>query len=250
MKYLRSRDNTIWVDVGDFHPRSSLGTLRNYLVGNWKEHPNSFPLAKEVESWAKAVWRLKGGSWWRFIKTICCFLSLTMRKEANFVLEGGWRTFKGGVLNIDRWNPNSGCVKRKNQVNVAWVKVVGLPLQLWTHDILRMIEDGCGGFLAIDKETTLKTKMLWARILGKLKGKESLSIVNILADARSYKLQLWREMPPWVAKVYPSKRVVDFEVQNKEEDECTKRIAQGVCNGRKFRFDEDLTSRGDMEEGQ
>ena len=62
VKCQKSRDNTIWVDAGEFHPKSLLGTLKNCLVGSWKELPDSLPSAKEVESWAKVVWRLKGGS--------------------------------------------------------------------------------------------------------------------------------------------------------------------------------------------
>ena len=36
--------------------------LKNCLVGSWKELLDSLPSAKEVELWAKTVWRLKGGA--------------------------------------------------------------------------------------------------------------------------------------------------------------------------------------------
>ena len=49
------------MDAGESHLRSSLGTLKNCLVGSWKERSDALPSVKEVESWAKAVWRLKGG---------------------------------------------------------------------------------------------------------------------------------------------------------------------------------------------
>ena len=55
----------------------------------------------------------------------------------------------------------------KEEVKEAWIRVVGLPLHLWSQEILKMIGDSCGGFLAIDKETTLRVKVSWARILVK-----------------------------------------------------------------------------------
>ena len=33
--------------------------------------------------------------------------------EANYALEGGCRMFRGGRLDLERWNPDPGCVKRK-----------------------------------------------------------------------------------------------------------------------------------------
>ena len=37
---------------------------------------------------------------------------------------------------------------------------VGLPLHLWTGEILRRISDRCRGFMALDKETALKIELL------------------------------------------------------------------------------------------
>ena len=53
--------NTIWVDAGDPDPSSSWGTLKNGLVGSWKEPLDLTPLTRELESWARAAWKLKGG---------------------------------------------------------------------------------------------------------------------------------------------------------------------------------------------
>ena len=78
--------------------------------------------------------------------------------------------------------PRSWVCEKKNQLNKVWVRIVGLPMHLWTCDVLRMIEDGCGGYLATDEETTHRTKVLiWARILAKAEGRERLSTVNILS---------------------------------------------------------------------
>ena len=104
------------------------------------------------------------------------------------MLERGSNLFRGGVLSLERWTLESGCVKSKNLVNEAWVRVVGLPLHLWTRETLKQIEDGCGGFLKVDKEIELRTKVSRARILVRLKGMARPNTVNILAGSRSYEL--------------------------------------------------------------
>ena len=58
------------------------------------------------------------------------------------------------------WSPEAGWVKCLETIEEAWIRVVGLPLHLWRHDVLKMIGDNCGGFLAIDKETTSRTKVM------------------------------------------------------------------------------------------
>ena len=59
------------------------------------------------------------------------------------------------------------------------------------------------GFLAMDKETTLKMELRWARILVKVEDKKKLSSINMLAGARNYEIQIWWEIQPWVAEVFP-----------------------------------------------
>ena len=51
--------NTVWVDVGDCMSKETLGILKHCLVGRWKDLPNSFPLASDVEAWENTMWRLK-----------------------------------------------------------------------------------------------------------------------------------------------------------------------------------------------
>ena len=88
-------------------------------------------------------------------------------------------------MHLEWWNPTVGCGSRKNQVKEVWIRVIGLPLLLWTREILKKLGNRNGGFLAMDKGTTLKMDLLWARILVKMEGKEKPSSVNILVGARS-----------------------------------------------------------------
>ena len=81
--------------------------------------------------------------------------------------------------------------------------------------------------MAVDKVTETKKEVKWARLLIKLSGKAMPSAVNILEGPRSYELQIWWEIPPWVTGVYPvSSRVVGKNP--KEEDEEGARAAERV----------------------
>ena len=110
------------------------------------------------------------------------FLEFESPEEAKWVLESGRRNFRGRVLQLERWNPDAGCIRRKGSVQEAWVRVVGLPLHLWKTEILKKIGDACGGFLAIDKITVLRMEMEWARILIKTTGLPRPSTVNIICN--------------------------------------------------------------------
>ena len=48
-------------------------------------------------------------------------------------MENGSRVFKGDVMHLEWWNPSVGCASRKNQAKDVWIRVVGLPLHLWTR---------------------------------------------------------------------------------------------------------------------
>ena len=87
----------------------------------------------------------------------------------------------------------------------VWMRVVGLPLHLWTVETLRRIGDSCGGFLDVDRDTALRTKTMWARLLVKLEGMDRPSVINILEGSRCFELQVWWELPSWMTEVHPSK---------------------------------------------
>ena len=148
-------------------------------------------------------------------------------EEAKWVLESGRRSFKGGLLQLDWWSPETGCIRSRGFVQEAWIRVVGLPLHLWTPEILRKIGDACGRFVAEDKATEMKKEMKWARMLIKSEGKARPSTVNILEGPRSYELQIWWEIPPWVTGVYPAVSRV-AEKFPREEDEVVARAARRV----------------------
>ena len=154
-------------------------------------------------------------------------LEFNSPEKAKWVLESGRRSFNGGVLQLEWWSPETGCIRSKGAAQETWIRVLGLPLHLWTPEILRKLGDACGGFVAVDKVTERKNEMKWARMLIKSEGKFRPSTVNILEGPRSYELQIWWEIPPWVTGVYTGVPR-GAEKNQKEEDEVVAHVAKRV----------------------
>ena len=168
---------------------------------------------------ANRAWRLKGRISFHPLNQNLFLLGFDLSEEANWVMENGSRIFRGGVLQLEWWTPSTGCTGGKGQELEAWIRVVGLPLHLWIGEILKKVGDSCVGFVALDEETTLKKDLKWERILVKRNSTGKPSSVNLLAGARSYELQIWWEIQPTVAEVYPrSSRTSGTPAESGEED--------------------------------
>ena len=143
----------MWVTVEECVPQGLFGTLKYYVIGWWKKPPNPFLTTKEIEEWEKVVWRLKESLMVAFLRKDLLFLEFVDPEDAKWVIKAGNRSFGGNPLQLGWWNPDVGCVKRKDLIKEIWMRVVGLPLHLWTGEILKKIRDSCEGFIAIDKQT-------------------------------------------------------------------------------------------------
>ena len=216
----RSRQETIWVDISEYSPNGDLGLLKYGVVGSWKVLPAKTQTLTEVVDWAKRVWRLKGRIAIHPLNHNLFFMGFELSEEAIWVMENGSRICRGGVMQLEWWSPFSGCKGIRDQEKEAWIRVVGLPLHLWTGEILEKVGDSCGGFVAMDEGTASKTDLLWARILVKINTKEKLDSINLIVGDRSYAIQIWWEIRPTVAEVISkSSRAIGDPADAGEEDD-------------------------------
>ena len=202
-----SGKNAVWVDVGDCVYGKEVGSLQFSMIGRCKKNPEFYPTVEELEVWFREAWSLNEGVKLAVLNEDLLILEFNSPEKAKWVYESGRRS--------------------KGSVQEAWIRVVGLPLHLWTTEIFRKLGDVCGGFVTVDEDTEMKKEVKWARLLIKLSGKAKPSAVNILEGPRSYELQIWWEILPWVTGVFPvSSR---FAGKNtKEEDEEGARAAERV----------------------
>ena len=188
--------DALWLDISDYILKGDLGLLNDGVVGSWKSQLATNTISSKVEAWAKKAWRLKGNMFFHPLNQNLFFMGFDLTEEADWVMENGSRICRGEVLLLERWTPSTGCTRSKSQNQEAWIRMVGLPLHLWTEEILVTIGYSCGGFVAMDKETSLMKNLLWARILVKMKSSGRPTSVNLLTGAKSYELQLWWEIQP------------------------------------------------------
>ena len=223
-----SMESAVWLDVGDCGGGKELGSLQFCLIGKWKIKPDPHPTAKVMEVWFKDAWRLNEEVELTVLNEDLLMLEFDLPEKAKWVLESGRRNFKGGVLQLDWWRPEAGCLRRKDSIKEVWIRVVGLPLHLWKPEILRKLGEACGGFVAVDENTEKKMEARWARLLIKVEGKSRPSVVNILEGSRSFELQIWWEIPPWVTEVYPVSSRIEArnpEVEDDGEARAVKRLS-------------------------
>uniref|UniRef100_M1DPK7 Uncharacterized protein n=1 Tax=Solanum tuberosum TaxID=4113 RepID=M1DPK7_SOLTU len=81
------------------------------------------------------------------------------------------------------------------RLDQVWIRVVGLPLQLWSQKVFREIGNLCGGWIRTEEETELRNHLKWARM--KVRG-DSDSVpksVELVHEGLTFKVTIWVEMP-------------------------------------------------------
>lgn len=71
--------------------------------------------------------------------------------------QGRW---KNCSFHIEWWNPLIGSVPNILTSKETWVRLVGIPLHLWSQNVFREIGGVCGGWIATEEETSLKKPSL------------------------------------------------------------------------------------------
>ena len=216
----RGNQDMIWMDISKFISKEFLGSLKHGVVGGWKSKQASDPPLNDLAAWAKRAWRLKGDVNFQKLSQKLFLMGFESVEEAEWVMENGSRIFRGEAMSLEWWSPSIGCEGRKEQESEVWIRVVGLPLHLWSEEILKELGDKCGGFVVMDKATIHRKDLRWARILVKNSCSRKPSSVNILARARSYELQIWWEIQPKLVDVYPKVyRPKGLLTRSSEEDD-------------------------------
>ena len=109
-------------------------------------------------------------------------------KEAHCVVSSGSRVMGGFHLGLEYWNPKTGCWIEEEIEKEVWVKILGLPISLWSLVILKKIGEECGGFVEIDERTRSMGEIQWARLLVKTRGDIRPSVLEIEVEEEVYTL--------------------------------------------------------------
>ena len=85
-------------------------------------------------------------------------------KEARRILRKGTRRLGASQYPLGNEEENVGCNVGGDAGKTMWVRLLGLPLHLWSRPVLKRISDRCGGFIVADENTTFMSDLCWARI--------------------------------------------------------------------------------------
>ena len=110
--------------------------------------------------------------------------------EAEQAFKLGSISVGGIFLRLEKWRPETGCLREGENNSEAWVWVVGLPVSLWERDILRRIGEACGGFLAADYQTEKMEELQWARLLVKRNGEALPNAMEVWVEEVCYSVTL------------------------------------------------------------
>ncbi|KAL6330900.1 hypothetical protein AAG906_009328 [Vitis piasezkii] len=144
---------TVRVEVTKEEVGRNLSKLDHCIVGTWNHNAAK---GDDLRGWGTQlarIWRLKGNLGLAKMERGKVLMEFELPAEAEQVSKIGSISFGGLFLRLEKWRPETGCLKEGERSNEAWVRVVGLPVSLWERDILRKIGDACGGFLAVDHQT-------------------------------------------------------------------------------------------------
>ena len=170
--------------------------LGRCLVGCFGGSSESIPSLPSLKRWAYEVWLLKGEIRILRLGGALVLFEFQNKWEADMVLLRGSRRIKDREFILQRWGPVVGCTWKESQE--VWVRVVGLPLHLWSRDVFKSIGDYCGGFVAVDEDTALFSQLQWARILVKNSGMKRPGTMEVEAGNTRWELCLWWEAIPRV----------------------------------------------------
>ena len=188
---------SVWLEVGEREVCGRLDQMRQCLVGRWGIFSAPLPELEYVRSWTCQNWEVKGKLKVAVLGRGLLLFDFDLPYEVERVLARGKISIKENFIILDKWNPEVGCSCKKSNADEAWVRVVGLPLHLWSFEVFKRIRDGCGGFVAVDEDTRSLTELQWAWILVKRVEREVLNSAHIVLGLGCHSLQLWWESPSW-----------------------------------------------------
>ncbi|WMV19344.1 hypothetical protein MTR67_012729, partial [Solanum verrucosum] len=157
-------NNASIIEVLTHAEDQEIGLLERCLVGHLEGQMKEKPTLPEIRRWLSTLWKkafgvdiyeMYGGMF------LFEFPNINMAEQT---LQGQWN-WKNHRFNLEWWNPMVGCLPKNTLKMETWIRIVGIPLHLWSGRVFQEIENLCGGWVATEEETELRNHMNWARIL-------------------------------------------------------------------------------------
>ncbi|KAH0636305.1 hypothetical protein KY290_038349 [Solanum tuberosum] len=148
----------------------------------------------EVRRWASKNWNQAHGLNVYEMGNNCFLFEFTSINAAEHVLRGRWLWKNQGIW-LQWWSPTVGAIQSRVAISQSWIRLVGLPLHLWSQNVFKAVGDFCGGWVKTEEETDLRNHLKWARMLVKANENSIPKEVKIAFEGIEYIIQVWDETP-------------------------------------------------------
>ena len=220
-------EEVVRVRVGRNEIAERLEQLESSLVGWWGGGTSPTPDLKSLKQRAWQTWKVTGSLTMEELRRGLWLFGFESPNEARRILREGTGCFGGLPISFREWGKEVGCMDGSERCKSVWVRLLGLPLHLWSRPILKRIGDRCGGFVAEDENTEFRIDPRWARIRVKWDGSSNPKSVVVSKEDRSYEVQLWWEIQPQMS--WESRTSKQYRgVETREEGDVKSRARESV----------------------
>ena len=195
--------DAVWIQLEENEVCGREEQLRQCLVGWFGEGSVSSPEFSSLNNFVKNLWSMPGGVKISAFKGALLLFEFEDTYEAKRVLARGSRRFKKNFLHLVRWTPEVDCLLKRGMFKDVWVRVLGLPLHMWSQEVFKKIGNCCGSFITVDENTAHLSNLQWARILVKSLGRALPGALQVVVGSSSFSFQLWWKVPPCFWLVVP-----------------------------------------------
>ncbi|KAG5607522.1 hypothetical protein H5410_029014 [Solanum commersonii] len=156
-------------------------------------HTNENPNLNDVRRWACNSWKSAIEVKVYPMNERHFMFELPSRLAAEHVSTGQW-ICKKMKLELEWWKPTTGCWPPEVRRDRVWIRLLGLPMNIWSQKVFKEIGNLCGGYIETE-ETFLKNHLHWARIKVQGDSKRIPREVEITCDSFTYTIPVWCEAP-------------------------------------------------------
>ncbi|KAG5616845.1 hypothetical protein H5410_016669 [Solanum commersonii] len=190
------------------------GLLGRCIIGFFDKNNAERPSLSDVRQWSTTVWKKAFGvNIYEMLGGHYLF-EFPNRYMAEQILQGEW-IWKRNKIKLEWWNPYVGCEPTTYKPKSTWIRVMGLPMHLWTNETFKEIGELCGGWLMTEEETELRNHLKWARIEIRGDGRSIPSEVSISRDGTKFIIPIWAERKTLFEFLSESNRTTTREDQLK-----------------------------------
>lgn len=137
--------------------------MSRYLVGKFQISTQEPVTLNDIRRWASSTWKTVFGINVFAMNDGHFLFEMPSKKEAEHVLSGEW-IWKKRKIPLEWWKPSTGCWPAEIKRDWVRIRLLRLPLNLWSEKIFKIASDHCGGFIETEEETTLKNHLHCAHI--------------------------------------------------------------------------------------